>query len=260
LLIGLIVCVLAGCNADIPISGLSPRPPVHRNGLALWLLVNNLCIPGQRHRGTPSPCAIVSMGKGREEGFALFKDRSGAAHYLLIPAVRITGIEDPKLLEMGAPNYFRLAWDERRMVPKSLGRPMAADRLSVAVNSIYGRSQDQLHLHIDCISAAVQGELSAQSPRIGRSWSQLKEPLAGRRYWARRLDGPDLADDPFLLLADGLPGARQEMGAWTLVLIGAAGDDGRQGFYLLADRAEPETGAAASGEVLQDHSCSAGKG
>jgi CDP-diacylglycerol pyrophosphatase len=54
-----------------------------------------------------------------------------------------------------------------------------------------------------------------------------------------------------------MPGARGEMGAWTLVLVGETDPGGRPGFYLLADRADPAHGEDASGEVLQDHDCGA---
>ncbi|MGC1301622.1 MAG: CDP-diacylglycerol diphosphatase, partial [Caulobacteraceae bacterium] len=60
---------------------------------------------------------------------------------------------------------------------------------------------------------------------------------------------------PFRLLADGLPGASQDMGAWTLALVGETSADGRPGFYLLAERADPLRGESGSSEVILDHSC-----
>jgi CDP-diacylglycerol pyrophosphatase len=79
-------------------------------------------------------------------------------------------------------------------------------------------------------------------------------PLAGHRYDAIALDGEDLdAVDPFVLLADGIPGARDDMGSRTLVAVGVTGADGRPGFVILSDHADAANGDLAEGEELQDH-------
>ncbi len=66
--------------------------------------------------------------------------------------------------------------------------------------------------------------------------------------------------DPFVLLAEGVPEAQQEMGLHTLVVIGATFADGSPGFVLLNRRADPAMGDLASGEELQDHSCALADG
>jgi len=77
--------------------------------------------------------------------------------------------------------------------------------------------------------------------------------LEGRHYWARRLDSPDLSDvSPFRLLADGVDGAKDRMGMWTLVAIGATFSGGQLGFILLADDAETGGG---HGQDLEDTRC-----
>jgi hypothetical protein len=172
-----------------------------------------------------------------------------------MPSARITGIEDPKLLELGATNYFAMAWEQRGRVSAKLGRVLTRDETSVAVNSIYGRSQDQLHLHIDCLDAGVHEQLKALGRQIGTEWSRTRIRLGKHADWARRLESDELKLDPFRLLVDTMPGARAEMGAWTLVLAGETGADGRPGFYLLANRADPAhgrcLGRSASGSRLR---------
>jgi CDP-diacylglycerol pyrophosphatase len=80
--------------------------------------------------------------------------------------------------------------------------------------------------------------------------------MAGHPFRILRIDGDSLGGaDPFRLLADAMPGAREAMGAWTLVLVGETTADGRPGFYLLAARADPARGEYGSGEELQDHAC-----
>ena len=77
-----------------------------------------------------------------------------------------------------------------------------------------------------------------------------------------RVDGQNLdANDPARLLATGDPAARTDMGAHTLVVVGASFPGGVPGFVILEDKADRAAGNWASGEVLQDHSCAiAGQG
>jgi CDP-diacylglycerol pyrophosphatase len=78
-------------------------------------------------------------------------------------------------------------------------------------------------------------------------------PLQGRVYFARRVDSADLSDvAPLKLLADGVEGARAQMGAYSLAAIGAT-LDGKPDFILLADQFSLEGGGHA--EDIQDHDC-----
>jgi CDP-diacylglycerol pyrophosphatase len=78
--------------------------------------------------------------------------------------------------------------------------------------------------------------------------------LAGHAYDAIAVPGEDIeAVDPFVLLAEGIPGARETMGERTLVVIGSTGADGQPGFVVLAGRTDAATGDLAGGEELQDH-------
>jgi CDP-diacylglycerol pyrophosphatase len=233
-----------------------PPPPPHPNGQVIWGIVHDRCAPDQRDHADPAPCAQVSLEGGEARGFAVLKDRAGVAQHLLLPTAKVTGIEDLAVLAADAPNYFAEAWSARSFVEKRLGGPIPRDEVSVAVNSIYGRSQDQLHLHVDCLAFGVRDALRADAPLIGRTWSQRPFVFDGHPYRVMRIDGDSLAGaNPFRLLAGGLPGARADMGAWTLVLTGATAPDGKPAFYLLAARADPAHGLSGSGEELQDHAC-----
>jgi CDP-diacylglycerol pyrophosphatase len=92
---------------------------------------------------------------------------------------------------------------------------------------------------------------------IGDGWAPLSEPLlAGHHYRAMRVLGDTLdGTNPFILLADGVPGARAVMGQQSLVVVGAAFASGRQGFIILNSEADPSSGDNGSGEELQDHDC-----
>ncbi|HEX7693609.1 MAG TPA: CDP-diacylglycerol diphosphatase [Sphingomonas sp.] len=257
-------CVLlAGCaapmgaprvSAIVPPTPALPPPPVHPNGQVLWGIVNGKCVPDQQANAKPDPCADVAIGGGVDKGYAVLKDRVGASQYLLMPTHLITGIEDKQLLDPNAVNYFDPAWRVRALVDQRLGVTLTRDDVGIAVNSNYGRSQDLLHLHVDCLRLDVRDALHDRLAAIGPRWSGPLT-LVGHAYYALRIDGDDVVpQNPFVLLARGLNVPPAEMGAWTLVLAGVTFRDG-PGFVLLAARTDPARAFDGSGEELQDHDC-----
>jgi CDP-diacylglycerol pyrophosphatase len=226
---------------------------------ALWKITHDKCVPDQQEHGNPAPCALVDLQGGAERGFVILKDLIGDTQYLLIPTAKITGIESPDLLAPGAPNYFAAAWRERHFTEEAAKRELPRTALSLAVNSVFARSQNQLHIHIDCIRPDVRDALERARESIGDSWTPFPEPLVGQHYRAMRVWGEALGPDPFRLLADGVPGAREAMGKQTLVVVGVLLADGKPGFVILSDEADATTGDRAAGEDLQDHSCALAK-
>jgi CDP-diacylglycerol pyrophosphatase len=231
--------------------------PAHAgNPDALWQIVNNRCVPDQRQHGDPKPCTAVDLQGGVANGTAVLKDMVGDTQYLLIPTARITGIEDPAILLPGATNYFAAAWLARRYIEQAVHSALPRDDLSLAINATTGRTQNQLHIHIDCTRADVRDIVRQRLASIGDNWAPLGVPLVGHDFLARRVMGEDLATaNPFLLLADEVPAARQHMGYQTLVVQGATFADAKPGFVLLNDHANLTAGDPASGEALQDHAC-----
>jgi CDP-diacylglycerol pyrophosphatase len=229
------------------------------NPNALWDIVHGKCVPDELQHGNPWPCAKVDLARGVGGGFAILKDLNGATQHLLIPTRKITGIESPALLAPNATNYFAEAWENRGFVAWALLRPMPRDTLSLAINSDVGRSQNQLHIHIDCIRADVRQALLSQRAAIAPRWAPLKILLLHHRYRAMRITGETFAGaNPFKLLARGVPGARADMGRHTLVVVGMMFAVDVPGFILLDDRADPAHGDWGSGEELQDHACALG--
>jgi CDP-diacylglycerol pyrophosphatase len=223
---------------------------------ALWKIVNGQCVPNQQKHGDPAPCAAVDLRAGAGRGYAILKDRNGKTQFLLIPTARITGIESPALRSADAPNYFADAWGARLYVEKALGRAMPRGTLSLAVNSVLARTQNQLHIHIDCIGADVRQRLNAERATIGDRWMPLGAPIGGHPYWAMRVLGTTLAGhNPFKLLADGVPDAAADMAHRTLVVVGMSFDDDVPGFAILEDRVDLLHADFAAGARLQDHAC-----
>ena len=219
---------------------------------ALWKLISGRCVPGFL-AGDPAPCAEVDLPPGAPGGWVVLKDREGAAQYLVMPTQKITGIEDPAILAPGEPNFFAAAWAARTYFLAKIGHALPRADISLAINSPYGRTQNQLHIHIDCVRPDVAATLAARLADIGQDWTKL--PLENHAYRARRLDGADVAQNPFLLLAADPAVGPAGIGQHTLVLVAETFPDGRDGFVMLDDKVDAATGDRASGEELQDHAC-----
>jgi CDP-diacylglycerol pyrophosphatase len=219
---------------------------------ALWKIVHDRCVPHATAGEGPAPCSFVDL----PGGYAVLKDIRGATQFLLIPTIRIAGVESPAILEPGAPNYWQAAWAARRFVDQRAGRSLPRQDIGLAINAASQRSQNQLHIHIDCLRPDVIAALAAKAAEIGAGWTPVALPPAGHSYLARRIDGPDLAGvDPFRLVAESLPGAAADMAGQTLVLAGAGFGAGQEGFYLLDDHVDPAQPARGWGEELLDHDC-----
>lgn len=216
--------------------------PAFADSDVLWKIVHDKCVV------QTAPCISVNT----TEHYAMLKDLRGMAQFLLIPTDKITGIESPALLDPATHNFFADAWGEKGDVDSRLSHPVPRDGLSLAVNAQQARSQNQLHIHVDCLSADARAALKADADHIGTEWAPLPDAIAGHQFAALRVKGETLGDfNPFLVLAKTLKDPAKEMGDRNLVVVGANFTDG-PGFIVLTDIARPGMG----GEDVQDHSCS----
>jgi CDP-diacylglycerol pyrophosphatase len=222
----------------------------------LWRIVHQKCVPDQEQHGNPAPCAVVHIQDGIDRGYVVLKDLIGDTQYLVLPTASVSGIESPDLLLPNAPNYFADAWRERGYVERAARRTLPRAAIGLAVNAVLNRSQNHLHIHMDCVRLDVQATLQRLLVGIGDDWAVLPEALVGHTYRARRVLAEDLSGaNPFVLLADGVPDARAAMAAQTLTVVGAQFGDEKPGFVILNARADVGAGAFIKGEELQDHSC-----
>ncbi|MEA2774493.1 MAG: CDP-diacylglycerol pyrophosphatase [Acetobacteraceae bacterium] len=223
---------------------------------ALWKIVSGKCVPHEQTERDPSPCSVVDLAQGIDKGFVVLKDITGVAQFLVIPTARIGGIEDPAILAPDATNYWDAAWQARYFVDERLHTTLPRDAVSLAINSSVGRTQDQLHIHIDCVRPDVRAALAANLDKVQGVWTPFPVPLAGHTYRSIRINQETLDGvDPFRVLVDNDPASRGEIGMHTLVVVGEAFSDGSVGFVLLDDHADLAAGDQASGEQLQDHTC-----
>ena len=217
-----------------------------KNSDALWQIVSEKCLPHQQSSGDPAPCQRVDQ----PHRYAMLKDMNGPLQYLLIPLDKITGIESPRLLQPTTPNYFALAWHERTLLAQRRGSPSDDRVLSLAINSQYGRTQTQLHIHLSCLRADVRQQLDQLTPQLSDQWQELT--LRKHRYWLRALTADELTQQSaFIRLADERPEARTEMGKYGLAL--AELRDGR--LVLMAIQRNWLLLNSGSAEELQDHAC-----
>jgi CDP-diacylglycerol pyrophosphatase len=229
----------------------------HQRGV-LWRIVQ-LCIADQSENGRPRPCSYVNLAGGEREGYVVLEDPLSRAQFLVMPTRHIAGIESPEILSADAPNYWQAAWQSRTFVFRRLRRRLPRDAIGLAINSAPDRSQDQLHIHVDCLRRSVRRQIDSHADAIGANWMRLGFNLAGRRYWGRRVDTADLSEvNPFRLLADWVTSNGGEMWRETLVVVGVTFAGHRDGFVLLADTADVPHGNLGHGESLLDHACALG--
>lgn len=241
--------ILAGSSAS----------PQAANSNALWWIVRNVCVPFAELVGVTSPCEFAELDKGTDERFVILTDLRKKTRVLLVPTDRISGIDDPKILASGAPNYWQYAWEARTYVEQRAAIKLTRDDIGLAINSALARTQDQLHIHIGCIRPSVRAALRRREPAIGKTWSKLDVLIAGHRYMAMRVEAEDMQDvNPFRLLA--ATAAKTRMPNQTLVVIGTTFTNGKNGFYVLSNAADPAKHDIASGEDLLDDRCSARSG
>lgn len=225
-----------------------PAPPPRSD--ALWRLIERDCRSAEGPRGA---CLQVEAAADRRD--VLVKDAHGDYQFLLMPLDKVSGIESRGLYLRGAPNYFAAAWRARSHTEQALGQPLPRNVASLALNSPHGRSQHQLHIHVDCLRADVLQALDAHAGALGTRWAPLPVPLRGHQYQARLLRGAELTANPLNLLAYDLSGV-DDVGQWSLLVAGREQVPGGPGFLLLATRVDAASGNDASAEELQDHACS----
>ena len=218
---------------------------------ALWKVVRS-CVLDDRITGLPWPCLAVD----RRDKVVVVADPNRRTQVLLTPATRVVGIESSELFAPGAPRFWRAAWEARRWLERRARLRIADEDIGLAVNSVPGRTQDQLHIHIDCLRGSVRRTIDHELASVGETWAWLPSALINdHRYRGRWLTSKALqTTDPFRLLSED-PEVGGDRGAWTLAMVVAMRASGEQGFVVLSHRAALAHGDLATGEELLDHRC-----
>ena len=243
----LVALLLLGGAVATTIATSAPAQGLSRAALRQ---VVGACAMSKTALGLSFPCADVQLGKPGADGYAIIRSPGFASEFLLASLAPMDGIESAGLQSDAATGFWKAAWDARLEVAAVLDRPLARTNVALAVNAEGTRTQDQFHIHIDCIRQGVARLLSANAALITDQWSKFPSRLLGQPYWARSIAGTDLSGvNVVKLMATAPPAAAAPSGWATLAVVGAKLPDGADGFYLLANWGN------TSAERLLDHAC-----
>ncbi|KFK95069.1 MULTISPECIES: CDP-diacylglycerol diphosphatase [unclassified Serratia (in: enterobacteria)] len=224
---------------------------------ALWGVVDKLCMVNYQHQQDPAPCQQVYMppGQGKEQGFSVIQNPRYPYHFILVPTTPLSGIESPQLLLDGRTDYFGYAWLMRHRLTSEYGQPVPDERLGMAINSAYGRSQNQLHIHLTCLREDVYRQLQAERPYIQETWSALPDKLLRHTYYARRVVQPTaMGIYPIRSVAEHFHLSPSQLAEYGVALVPTE-FSGQTGFILLTTKRGWDSGNRASVESLLDKTC-----
>jgi CDP-diacylglycerol pyrophosphatase len=225
---------------------------------ALWNVVQ-ACVANHALTGAAFPCLEVNVSDGDQRGYAVLQSPFGRPDLILTPTRKVVGVEDPWLQTSAAPNYLEDAWNARGFLSHDRHRPLTHVDVALAVNSRFSRTQDQLHIHIGCLSRGAKRMFEALATELPEGkWFHFDKSIRGLRFSARLVAEDTLAGvNPFRLAAEGLPERIEDRSLMTMVLAGIELADGRVEFVLLAWSDDPdETVDQIAASNFLDHSCS----
>ena len=167
------------------------------------------------------------LGGGQHRGYALVHDTAAGKTgvFMLFATARITGIEDPQVLQKPVHAFFEFDWRELTALIKR--NPWD---LAMAVNNKSVRTQDQLLVHLGCVRDDIRTNLDHAS--LSNQWSDIK--LHGHPFIALQVDS--LSRSPFEILQAYLVFKGEQIGDYALAVVGR--DHGK--FVLLATRSAAE--------------------
>lgn len=161
-------------------------------------------------------------------------------------------MEAPELQQASGAIYLQEALTARRYVVDALGGRLAIEDVGLAVNSAGGRSQDQLHIHLDCVKPGVRLALQRYAAEIGRNLAPMSIALQRRRFFALWVPADEAKSfNPFAALSR-LPGRTVNLRETSFAVISAPAGDARPGLFVLAYRS-----TQTHAEILLDHQCPA---
>lgn len=219
------------------------------NSDKLWQTINQQCIPEFKNGSLQSPCIKVDQ----QHRYVIYKDIKGPLHDLLLPLDQISGIESPILQQKNTENYFMLAWQNRQLFIKSANKPINEQYLSLAINSKYGRSQEQLHIHLACLKAEVYQIIKENEDTITKSWRPLKQRINSHQYIAIKIPATDINKiSPFNYLEKYAEEQGDNIAYYGLAMIPSSQ---KNEFILLASRLKLLDFNLGSAGTIQDYQC-----
>ncbi len=181
----------------------------------------------------------------KNDRFIVLRDNSRAKPnaYLIIPTTKVTGIEDRQIFAQPVADLWAHGWQQAQIYLK---KP-AADT-GLAINSGYGRSQDQLHIHISCVRRNVAQALAEDDREIGGDPAKpVAIALGPQNHIYRVIKVMSLtAESPFDLAA-AMSGAKADMVEQSIAVIGSK----TPGVYYVLNTKHEGANPGAAEELLE---------
>jgi CDP-diacylglycerol pyrophosphatase len=241
------VCLLAGLAACA--GGNAPaRPETTASGTCNLAGSSNTLLSLARCCAQSLSSNSSCRAYDAERGYVIVKDnaRTKPDAYLIIPVAAVTGIEDKQVFHSPVADFWQYGWEESTRFLRVPHRAVA-----LAINSMAGRSEKQLHIHISCVRPDVASVLE-RDRRLGYDPSQPRQlRLKPENHVYRVVLARNLVrdDSPFQTVSE-MPGARDAMGKQSIAVIGSRIPEM---YYVLDTVAGPGNNGAA--EELLDQTC-----
>jgi CDP-diacylglycerol pyrophosphatase len=205
--------------------------------LKLWERAQQ-CVDEARKQSLKYPC--VRASKSLEYVIVDDTEIGKRGVYMILPTVRVSGIEDPAVLDKPLRQFFEYGWEA---LNTHIKRP--PQDLAMAINNKTHRTQDQFHIHLACVAPEVRTALD--SAKLTGHWQDNAIKVKGREFAAIEL--ASLARSPFEVLQDHLASKQPKasLGDYSLAVIGQA--NGR--FVVLATSTAPAELVLEEGDSCQ---------
>jgi CDP-diacylglycerol pyrophosphatase len=220
-----------------------------RDREALWRVVQT-CLADFKLIGAAFPCLEVSVAQGDATGYVVLRSPFGPRQLILSPTRRVVGVEAPWLQSPEAPNYFEAALRARSFLRDHNGKQPSVSEVALAVNPAAVRSQDQLHIHIGCLSPAGRRATATfgSELEVGK-WTRLEGVFSGP-LWGFRVGRSDLEGiDPIHLALEG-PANKVGNRAWPMIAVAVLQVSNRDELLIVASL------GGLSAEQVVDPKCS----
>lgn len=165
-------------------------------------------------------------------------NRKGESHkynLLVIPTARITGIECDLILNpKDVLNLWQAAWGKAK---EQFGKSLKPTEMMLGINSKFGRSHDQLHIHLTGLDKNIRAELDKLTnvPTDLTKWNESLYVLGNHAYRIAHVKSLDT--NPFNLLQEHVAKNFKDRFDQSLVVVADAKGDG---FYLIATQGKPK--------------------
>jgi CDP-diacylglycerol pyrophosphatase len=177
---------------------------------------------------------VVWPNNLKAQGYAIKNGQKGGhiRDFLLVPTVRLKGIECPDLLYGTAPEYFLDAYNELPKLPSALF-PKDTD-WALSIESVVSRKRQQLHIHLTGLATQARRDIDAALAqklvaRDEAKWSSSTFPVMGHAFRGWNTD--KMTHSFFTNLNNNVVKKIQNIGMGDQTMLITT--DGHKGFIVL---------------------------